>query len=215
MKHPLNHGDMVANIVDTYQRASTDQLVAGRQWYPAARKLVEAIGFQTDTDTQRVCFALAALSPRNPWLWNVADTYSFAVARKAGRTMPTATTFKRNQRRAWEALGNTVAPWTTKARKVNAFVAAIMGDSSAVVVDTWAYRVATTVKAKDAVRDGEYMLVAAAYEAAARITGETPRDLQAITWLVAQTEGLASLRKGRHDLSFKAGTPDFVKDLLR
>lgn len=215
-----SEGRMVTNIAEVYARSTTEQQEAGRAWYTTARGIVYAIAIETESDPVRVCYALSALSPRNPWRWNVADVYSFAVARKAGLTMPTATTFIRNQLRAWKALGEEGQPWTGTAPKVRAFVDAIMGDSDAVVVDTWAYRVATgEAPAKGTRRLGSfkgstYADIAAAYTRAASLAGETPRDIQAITWLVAQTEGLASARMGRHDLTFKAGTPDFVKELL-
>lgn len=213
MGKELHQGDMVANIVSTYQRATAGQVQAGRQWYPTAWAVVEHIATATGSNPMRVCYALSALSPRNPWRWNVADAFAFAQAKAEGRTMPKATTFNRNRTNAWQALSEDGQPWLTAAPKVNAFVDAIFGDENAVVVDTWAYRVATTVRPL-AVGHKAYRLVAAAYRQAAVITGETPRDLQAITWLVAQTEGLASHRNGRHDLAFKAGTPDSIKALL-
>lgn len=209
-----DHDDMVANIIATYDRASASQVEAGKRWYPTANGIVTVIANQTGIDTMRVAYALAALSPRNPWRWNVFDAYCYAAARAEGRTMPNATTFKRNQARAWEALAVTGAPWTTEAPKVNAFVAAILGAKDAVVVDVWAYRVATT-KSADRITDKVYRLVEAAYlDAAQNHLGIPARDLQAITWLVAQTEGLASHRISRHDLSYKVGTPEFLKDLL-
>lgn len=213
MNDILDHGDMVANIIDAYRRASAEQSLAGRQWYPAAYRLVESIADATGINTERITFAIAALSPRNPWRWNVFDAYSFAAARAEGRTMPRATTFKRNWARAWQALDYGQDPWTSAAPKVRAFVAAINGDTESVVVDQWAYRVATTKSVK-AIKGSVYDRVATAYVHAARLTGETPRDLQAITWLVAQTEGLASHRSGRHDLAFKAGTPEWMKEAL-
>jgi hypothetical protein len=90
-----------------------------------------------------------------------------------------------------------------------------MGDRAAVVIDTWAYRVAVG----EAPKTGSfatklYAPLALAYTEAAALRREDPADMQAITWLVAQTEGLATHRRGRHDQAFKAGTPAFVKELL-
>lgn len=212
MKH-LVHGDMVANILDTYARATPEQVEAGRRWYPTANGIVTVIANQTGIDPMRVAYAMAALSPRNPWRWNVFDAYSFAAARAEGRTMPSATTYKRNRARAWEALARTGSPWTTSAPKVNAFVAAILGADDAVVVDVWAYRVATT-KSAGRITDRAYEAVERAYLEAAQAIGDTPRNVQAVTWLVAQTEGLASHRVNRHDLSFKAGTPNWLKEAI-
>jgi hypothetical protein len=207
------HRDMVANIVDTYNRATLEQRESGRRWYPLAGRIVEHIAAETRTDAVRVAYALAALSPRNPWRWNVADAYSFAEARQQGRTMPRATTFKRNQESAWLALSADTAPWCTAAPKVNAFVAAIMGNPLSVVVDVWAIRVAIQADRKT-ITLSDYVDIAEAYKDAARSIGEQPAHIQAITWLVAQTEGLATHRRGRPDLSFKAGTPDLVRSMF-
>lgn len=204
---------MVENILATYHRATLEQRASGRRWYPLAGRIVEAIAADTRSDAVRVAYALSALSPRNPWRWNVADAYSFAEARQQGRTMPRATTFKRNQEAAWLALSSDTAPWCTAAPKVSAFVAAIMGNPLSVVVDVWAVRVALTEDRKT-ITLSDYVDIAEAYKDAARAIGEQPRDMQAITWLVAQTEGLATHRTGRHDLTFKAGTPDVVRSMF-
>lgn len=202
---------MVQNIRDYYVSASEDQCEQGRAWYPAAYKLVSTIADYTGLNTERITFALAALSPRNPWRWNVFDAYSFAAARAEGRTMPRATTFKRNWAAAWAALDYGTDPWSTSAPKVRAFVEAINGNSEAVVVDTWAVRIATGGKRDRVKSDADYATIAGAYVRVAETFGEEPRAVQAITWLVAQTEGLASQRRGRHDLAFKAGTPSWLQ----
>jgi hypothetical protein len=169
----------------------------------------------TGIDKARVGFALSALSPRNPWRWNVFDAYSFAAARAEGRTMPRATTFKRNWEAAWKALGQDGSPWVGAALKVSNFVGAILGDLDCVVVDRWAVRVATGGTRDRVANDRQYILVMRAYQEVAENFGMKPSIVQAITWLVAQTEGLASHRRGRHDLSFKAGTPEFIRAALQ
>lgn len=210
-----DHADMVANILTYYDSASAEQREAGARWYGQARKVAESIGKVTGTDTRRVVLAISALSPRNPWRWNVFDAYAFASARAEGRAMPTATTFGRNKAAAWLALDpSTDTPWLTSAPKVRAFVAAIMGDDTSVVVDTWAVRVATGGSKSRVSDDKEYWLVAHAYNVAANLRDIPPAHMQAITWLVAQTEGLASTRRGRHDLAFKTGTPDWLKEAV-
>ncbi len=209
-----DHGDMVAAIIETYGRASDAQQDAGRTWYGTAGRMVRTIAADTRTDAERVALALAALSPRNPWRWNVADAYAFARAYRDDPSglIPAATTFVVNRGNAWQALAGG-SLWTTRAPKVRAFVAALLGDHGAVVVDTWAVRVATRGALQE-VRDAEYGPVAAAYADAAMMLGETPRELQAITWIVAQSEGIASSRRGRHDETFKRGTPERVREMF-
>lgn len=216
-----DHATMVANIVAAYRRASTGTRDEGRAWYPAAQRAVQGIAADQGVDPARVAFCLSALSPRNPWLWNVADTYHFVVAHKAGGPMPSATTFLRNREKAWKALGQDEHPWTSAAPKVTAFVKAVNGIEDAVVVDTWAARAALNGgfaragRGFASFRPAQYEAFVAAYREAALTVGETPRDLQAIVWLQVQSEGLGTERTGRHDLAFKAGTPAFVKDLLK
>lgn len=210
-----DHADMVANILAYWDSATPVQREAGARWYPEAGKLATLIAEQTGIDTRRVVLAIAALSPRNPWRWNVFDAYSYAVARTEGRVMPRATTFKRNQAAAWKALDPTTeTPWLTSAPKVRALVEAILGDTDSVVVDTWAVRVATFGSKRRVATDADYAEVAHAYNVAANLRGVEPATMQAVTWLVVQSEGLATFRRGRHDLAFKTGTPDWLKEAL-
>jgi hypothetical protein len=207
-----DHDAMVASIVRTYRDASPEQVAAGRGWYPAAGAIVAAIAAATGRTPGAVGATVAALSPRNPWRWNVQDAYAFACAARDGGATPTATTFGVNARSAWSLIHGRTG-WTSAAPKVRSFVANILGDVDAVTVDTWAIRVATD-GALVRVTDREYGPVQDAYRAAAVIVAETPRDVQAVTWIVAQSRGLASSRRGRHDLAYKRGTAPFVISLL-
>lgn len=202
--------DMTGNVLDVYARASRSDVEYGRSWYADARRIVDGIADWSGAEPERVAAALAALSPRNPWRWNVADAAVFALAARTGAPMPRATTFGANQRKAWDILQG--GPIVAAGPKVAAFTAAIMGRHDAVVVDVWAARVATRGASNTAGR--RYELMALAYRVAADAVGETPRDLQAITWLVAQREGLGSGRRGRTDRAFKRGTPEIVRTLI-
>lgn len=213
MHKAYDRGDMVANIIAARARATEAQVEAGRAWYPAASKIVSAIADATHTADHRVAHALAALSPRNPWRWNVADAFAFAAASAEGRTMPKATTFNRNRDAAWRALKADGQPWLSSAPKVRNFVAAILGDMSAIVVDTWAVRVATDGSKDRVATDREYYAVAHAYRQAAEQLGESPTELQAITWLVARTEGTATLTRSNSH-TYKAGTPMWLAALV-
>jgi len=204
---------MVERILATYDRASHDQRVAGNRWYPSAARIVAEIARETDTNPERVANCLAALSPRNPWLWNVQDAYAYCYASRHGLARPSATTFERNRVNAWNSLQSTIAPWRTGALKVKAFVAAMLGDRNSVVIDVWASRVAMGEDVR--VTNRLYPVIAEAYIVAAEARGIDPRDMQATTWLVAQTEGLASERRGRPDQTFKAGTSEFVKGIVK
>jgi hypothetical protein len=206
--------DYAASIRRAYAATTPADRETGRAWYPSAERIADAIAERTGTPRDRVAAAIAALSPRNPWYWNVADAAAFADAASAGaETRPTATTFNANADRAW-AFVNGAADWKTTALKVRSFVANILGDTDAVTVDVWAIRVATD-GAEHAVRnDAQYREIADAYRTVAAEVGETPRDLQAITWVAAERAGLGSQRRGRHGLTFKRGTLPWVPALL-
>ena len=218
MKLTRSEADMVSNILGTWDVATPVQREAGARWYAEAGILAALIADATGIPKARVVHAIAALSPRNPWRWNVFDAYAFCVARAEGRTMPSASTFGRNRDAAWRALDPAIDdPWLTSALKVRAFVAAIMGDDVAVVVDAWAARVATgqTSNGKGfSISDRQYVAIAHAYVTAANLRNVPPVTMQATTWLVAQSSGLASSRTSRHDLSYKAGTPVWLRDAL-
>ena len=209
-----SHDEMVEAVLVTYDRATVMQRVDGDAWYPTARRIVEEIAGRSDIDLHRIAHALAALSPRNPWRWNVMDAWAFTMAVSLGKPMPTGTTFGHNQRMAWTALSEDGQPWLSSALKVRNFVAAIMGDETAVVVDVWAMRVVTGGQITSPNSDAEYRDVCWAYTEAARILGVSPRTTQAVTWLVAQQSGIGSRRTSRHDKGWKKGTPDFLRDII-
>lgn len=210
----IAEGDYVAAILHYYDSADEVQRAAGARWYSTAGELVRMIADDTGVDSEAVAYGMAALSPRNPWRWNVFDVWSYALAAAEGRTMPKANTFKRNQAVAWACVNGQVGTWATSAPKVRAFVAAILGDENSVVVDTWAVRVATFGAESRVRNDKHYVTLAHAYNVAANLRGVPPAVMQATTWIVGQTEGLATLRRGRHDLAFKAGTPEWLKEAL-
>lgn len=200
------------NIADVYAQATDAERASGRAWYPTAERYVATIGGRAATDTLRVAAALAALSPRNPWAWNVQDTAAFALAARVNADMPTATTFGRNRANAWAFLRGE-HDWASAARKVRSFVLNCTGDTDAVTVDIWALRVAYVGEHSGQVTEREYDMLAQAYRNVAARVNETPRDLQAITWVVAQRLGLGQTRR-RGTRAPKSGTFDWVRDML-
>src|SRR5438046_239682 len=100
--------EYVANILLAYRAASPADIAAGRDWYPAASRIVDAIAEWANVDPPRVAAVMAALSPRNPWQWNVQDCAAVTYAASHGRPMPhetvcpvTVTTFDSNRDTAW------------------------------------------------------------------------------------------------------------------
>lgn len=205
--------DYSANIRGIFHLATAADIDAGREWYPTAGRLAAAIGDRTGHGADRIAAAMAALSPRNPWAWNVQDTAAVAEYAANGGDLPKVTTFGQNRDRAIAFLLG-AADWSSAALKVRSFVANICGDVDAVTVDVWAIRVATGGACSTVKNAGVYRDVAAAYRTVAAELGFSPRDLQAITWIVAERIGLGSNRRGRHTATLKRGTFGWVADLL-
>ena len=203
-------GEHVSAIIAEFDRATPAQRIAGRMWYPRAHMIVEDLAAWATVDQDKLAAAISALSPRNPWAWNVQDAAAFGWAASHGEPMPVATTYGANRRRAWGFLTGST-DWQGSALKVRAFTRAIAGDGDAVVVDVWAVRVATEGRRQLVENDRDYLELAEAYREAARQLGEpSARDLQAIVWVSAQTRGLGSHRRGRHDAVAKRGTFEVV-----
>ena len=203
------------NVRSTLGLATCEDRDGGTSWYPRAARIVEGIAAWSGIAADRIAAIMAALSPRNPWNWNVADTAAFAHAIATGGDMPSATTFVTNRVTAWR-LGTGGHDWRTAALKVRSFVANIMGDTEAVTVDVWAARVCLAGQYDGrTIAIGRYRAMADAFRIVAPEAGLTPRDLQAVTWVTADRIGLGSRRRGRgHASTIKRGTLPIVLELL-
>jgi hypothetical protein len=204
-----------SNIEAVLATATDEDRSQGIGWYPRAGRIVAGIAAWTGLPSDRVAAIMAALSPRNPWNWNVQDTAAFAHAIATGGDMPSATTFTVNRVTAWR-LGTGGADWRTAALKVRSFVANILGDTEAVTVDVWAIRVAQGGEYDGgSIAAGRYRAMADAYRLVAPRHGLAPCELQAVTWVTADRIGLGSKRRGRgHAATFKRGTFPLVLELL-
>jgi hypothetical protein len=74
--------------------------------------------------------------------------------------------------------------------KVTNFARAILGDTDAVVLDRWALRAAG--HGRITCTEKQYARIADEYRTAARSVGETPRDFQAIVWVVSRDSATRS-----------------------
>jgi len=176
----------------------------GRGWYPAAFNSCAALAV-CPADIHIVCGIAAQLSPRAQWSVNLrwtAEVYSAALNRDP---MPRVSTTQRRVR-AWRIAAYAAGPDVDAIPaalafdpmsvigtqpKVGPFYRAIMGDGDAVTLDVWAVRAATGItderhnaRLLDSVSGRPAIDVA--YRRAADITGESARDLQAITWLAVR-----------------------------
>ena len=180
--------DMVANIVWHHAAADGATRIAGRAWYAVARREAESIATANACGVHEVAAVIAQLSPRTQWARNVQGARDlFATGEAPGM-------IGANVARARKAIGAKAPLATVNGPKVSAFARNILGDQNVVTLDVWAMRVAYAGRAayggddhaKVLSRVGVYAAVAHAYTVAAGIVGESPADMQAITWIVAR-----------------------------
>lgn len=175
------------NIISTYERATDEQKIKGKQWYPIAHDLAEMI---SGGDVRKGAGVLAALSANKSWSENVKlGTRAFASGKPSGHTKVMITKAVRIMN------GEDPANVLPMGLKTGNFYRCILNpaDPDAVCVDRHAHDIAVGKAYGDADRGlssvGRYNAIADAYRAAAARLGILPQELQAITWVV-QVESL-------------------------
>ena len=73
-----------SNIIATFDIASCNDILAGRQWYSNALKLAVAMGDEFNVHPMTAAGVIAALSPNNRWERNVQDAENVIRAWVAG-----------------------------------------------------------------------------------------------------------------------------------
>jgi hypothetical protein len=135
------HAELVANIIATMNAATLAQWQDGASWYPLAGRMAQQLADDTGHDVSIVGGVIAALSPRNPWAWNVADAHAILTyARRrldrhgAPVPLPKVTTFNHNRDVAIGLACGSLSVWAGVAPKVTSFAANIAGNTDAVTV---------------------------------------------------------------------------------
>jgi len=172
----------VDNIISTWHAATADQVIRGRAWYRTAHDLAELI---SGGDVVRGAGVLAALSPQTEWSQNITRASRAFADGRPSRHMGDAL------RKAERIMGGedplTVLPRNSKTWS---FYRCIVNpdDLDAVVIDRHAHDVAAgeCYGARDRGLSSKprYASLALAYTRAARILGESPSTVQAVTWTV-------------------------------
>lgn len=178
-----------------YLRASLETVETGRRWYPAARSIARDIGatLPAGMGERTAAKVIAALSPQLRWSLNVREARAMAAAAARMHGDPifgdlgaygaayAAGRFSFPDARALAARLLSGERVHVSGPKRGAFWRAICGDAQAVTVDIWAARAAGY--RPDRLTARRLRIITSAYRRAARMVGETPRDLQAIVWL--------------------------------
>lgn len=177
----------------TLARATHAQWKEGAAWYPAARDFCQVIGRKYHLPVNIVAGVLAALSPRNRWYRNLADTEALIkIIREDGDPLALKSgTFKKNVEKAAKiVLEGSTDP--LKGRKVRSFMDNVLfEDSTVVTVDVWARRAwgEEVHMGTQAPKDPKYALIEADYQQVAAEIGVRPYVAQATAWVVVRGAG--------------------------
>jgi hypothetical protein len=182
-----SHGEMVSRIVTIAASAAPSEIAAGAVWYANGRAFAETLATGTRYSVDQVCGVIAALSPQCPWSQNKAWAEALVKAHAGYEDCPAVSTGD-NRRKAWRILNGECPTAVLGGPKVTAFYANLIGDSSFVTVDLWAYYVATGEKLPSSrgVPKWAYVPIQQAYHEAARLLHLAPAVVQAATWVAAR-----------------------------
>lgn len=183
-----NTTEIVQNILDIYNQATRAERDHGLVWYTEVKRFCVALSRRYKTDYVRIIGALSVLSPAIQWERAVNDLLKILSARARGASGMSVKTVAPpiNRTKAVQILDGESG--CVRGPKVESFFDAILGCKDAITIDVWSLRCAV----KDFTLPARWLTyqqvkrIQDAYRIASGRVGLTPRELQAITWLVCQ-----------------------------
>lgn len=157
-------------------KASPSAIAEGLEWYETAADTCQLMAERYGCTFLQACAVVAAFSPKTRWSHNLRlarDFLAHGTARTMGSRLNAA-------RRALDEGLESFDPDTSP--KVLEFARAIAGYPGAIVVDSWICRAAGI--AKDSPTKRQRLEIQAAFRRVARRHGLTPRETQAVVWVV-------------------------------
>lgn len=186
----------IENLRDVYLSASKEDIQDGLCWYEVAELTIEgilAVNNMRRLDTVTVAAIVAVLSPQMRWEQNMALANGVVQHHQDGGQYENFThnsgAFQDNVKKAFDILNGTLEPTDIQGLKVRAFHAALLGDKSAVVVDTWIRRAWLGEKEWGKLLPSEYKTITASICYLASEYNTTPREMQAIIWVTLRNKG--------------------------
>jgi hypothetical protein len=181
----LNPHHAARRLLAIYAQATPECRDHGARWYPEALQGCERLATRHGLPVARVAYAVAAVSPLQPWSKNLSIGAELCRAYVASRT-PQTLTFKSRINEGMRALdGERVV----KGPKVEAFARAILGDRGACVIDTWMLRAMGWNRAYSP-KGNMYAQLAFILTTAAHIARVDVATFQAIVWLAIRDYGV-------------------------
>ena len=176
--------DMATKILEKYDKALSDELEAGLDWYWAASGLAEGFAERHNRTHAQASGIIAALSPRERWERNLVYADEFM----GGGFPPTLT---RSVGWAMDIDDGKDPRQVLRGPKTRAFFENILNpEFPFVTVDGWAAGIAAGQRLNQKQRSqmlnrkGGYERVASAYRIAAAMRRVLPCQMQAVTWVV-------------------------------
>lgn len=179
---------LTRNITRLFRTATTEQIVAGADWYRDAHEVAAALGAKNDVPVAVAAGVIAALSPLNSWGSNVnlAARFLAAGGLHAGY-------LSMGLAKARAILAGAPIEATLNGDKIRNFYRSIITEGTeGVCIDRHSYAVAVNERLPETgmpnLKGKRYEAVADCYRRAAKIlsreydTPLTPAQVQSVTW---------------------------------
>ena len=167
-------------LLALYAQASPAVRRRGRSWYPETNRRLREVAVRTGSTPAQATAVFSIVSPAVQLVTALNWTEEILRGERVGGRYPNM-----QGPRIEAALASRYPVKMITGPKVNAFYRAIMGDTSALVLDRWAAFAAGHDRGRDIPR-AVWRQLDAAYRAAAALCGETVRAFQAIIWIVTR-----------------------------
>lgn len=168
-----SHGRMVDRFARHLRAASVQMWIEGREWYDAAYRLVTELAERYQVTREVAAGVVAVVSPRVHWKHNVRLAHAIL-----GNTYERGC-FRANVEKALDIVAGADPLTVLSGPKVRAFYAAILGTSTAPVIDSW---MTCAIGFTGAVTDKVYSKVSLALQEAAGRFDLPAHHAQAIIW---------------------------------
>lgn len=197
MSKNLPVGPYTRRILRWYDAATPEQAAHGLAWYAEARTFAADLAATYGHSVETVAAVIAALSPQCTWDANMSATRNLLARYADGHRsdLPGYAGYTANVSKGYAILAGDLA--ALKGPKVEAFAAAIRGDLSHVVVDSWAARaarpdgenIAKLFRGDEMPGARERRAMAEGYRRAAAARGIEPAAMQAAVWVTVRESG--------------------------
>lgn len=169
-----SHATLVERFYTHWLATSDGDKKRGREWYRRARGNAIKYSKKYNLPLSQVCGIIAALSPRLQWKINLRRT------RECLEDKPRLGVFAKNWDKALKIKAGKDPYEVLSGPKTRAFYDALMGDPTAIVLDTWMLKAIKWGNRK--MKDHHYHQIAIALWTCAKRVGIKSAVLQATIW---------------------------------